>query len=336
MVTIERPWRGGWDTSGWLRGRTGGGEEGRRDGAGVGEGDGGWIGRGVGGGGTGRACGVGGGDGGGGGGGGGVGRTRGGGGGGGAGLGVCGRGAGGWVGGAGGVVRVQGKCQSCGMGNPVGTSTGGAVPAYAQLSPAAGCLPGAWAAEAGAVASSAAAPVSSRHTVAAASSLGARRPRARRSCGERAPGRSRDRRGGGPSGRGALSDLCGWGTWHTARACAARGRLSRRRTPVRPNGGPARISWRTAGQACGRMGGWAYAGTACRGTDAYAGTEMLRYGCVHRYGNAGVQIRTPARKCRGADSHAGAELSGRTRLSGPSGAVRQRADAPTTRPQLDV
>ncbi|MBM4794023.1 hypothetical protein HXP44_18600 [Streptomyces sioyaensis] len=55
VVTIERPWRGGWDTGGWLRGRTGGGEEGRRDGAWVGEGDGEWVGRGVGGGGTGRA-----------------------------------------------------------------------------------------------------------------------------------------------------------------------------------------------------------------------------------------------------------------------------------------
>lgn len=58
-----------------------------------------------------------------------AGRALGGGGGGGAGLGMCGRGAGAWVGGAGGVVRVQGKCQPRGMGNPVGTSTGGAVPA---------------------------------------------------------------------------------------------------------------------------------------------------------------------------------------------------------------
>ncbi|MFH8568828.1 hypothetical protein [Streptomyces sp. NPDC017993] len=66
---------------------------------------------------------------------GGVGRTVGrGAGGGGAGAGIRGgRGFGG-RGGAG-VGLVQGKCQSSGMGNPVGTSMGGLVPANAQLSP---------------------------------------------------------------------------------------------------------------------------------------------------------------------------------------------------------
>lgn len=204
--------------------------------------------------------------------GGGVGRGAGGGG---AGLGWRGRGrgAGGWDGAGGRVAWVQGKCQPWGMGKPVGTSTGGAVPAKAQLSPAAGrpyprscrlpcpppyrlpcpppyrlpCRP--WTATrppaaAGSPALAEAAAANSATTPVSRTAATAARQPACLTVGR--PGLCR---GAWCRCGGAASSI-----WHTARACAAGERLSRHRAPVRPNRGSVGFPRSPAERMCGGLG----------------------------------------------------------------------------------